>query len=219
MELTKTLGEKKDLILGAEMFERDNQDALNQYLAGTTDFKGLDTSARLWNNYKTDYAPLVDYAKENKLTFIATNIPRRYANKVYRGGFEVLDSLSDLEKSWIAPLPMSYDPNLPTYKEILNMMGSHGSPKLVMAQATKDATMSHSILTNFKAGSLFLHYNGAYHSDFYEGIMWYMSKKEPNLSYGSISTVTQNNIAKLEEEHKGKADYIIVVDEDVTNTY
>ncbi|MGB1038236.1 MAG: ChaN family lipoprotein [Bacteroidia bacterium] len=219
LEVTKKLSESRTLQLGAEMIEADNQSALDLYMNGTIDYKGLDTAARLWKNYKTDYAPLVDFAKTNGISFTACNIPRRYANKVYRGGFEVLDTLSDLEKSWMAPLPMAFDPNLPTYQSILKMMGDHGSPKLVMAQATKDATMAHFILKNYKAGNLFMHYNGAFHSDFYEGILWYLQRQAPDLNYGTISTVVQADIKRLAEENKGKADFIIVVDEDVTTTY
>ena len=55
--------------VGAEMFEQDNQAALNLYLNGKMTEKGLDSAARLWKNYKTDYAPLVNLAKENKLNF------------------------------------------------------------------------------------------------------------------------------------------------------
>ena len=82
LELTKDLHEKRALVLGAEMFEADNQAPLDSYLKGEIDAKGLDTLARLWNNYKTDYAPLVKFAKANKLAFAATNIPRRYATKI-----------------------------------------------------------------------------------------------------------------------------------------
>jgi len=219
LRVTKELATKRNLQLGAEMIEADNQDALNLYLADSISQKGLDTAARLWPNYATDYAPLVDFAKANNLPFTATNIPRRYAKMVYRGGFEALDTLSNLEKSWMAPLPMAFDANLPTYQSILKMMGPHGSPKLVMAQATKDATMAHFILKNYQAGNLFLHYNGAFHSDYYEGILWYLQRQSPNLQYTTISTVIQADINKLEAEHIGKADFIIVVDEDVTSTY
>jgi uncharacterized iron-regulated protein len=48
------------------MIETDNQQALNQYLAGKIDQKALDSLARLWSNYKTDYKPLVDFAKDNQ---------------------------------------------------------------------------------------------------------------------------------------------------------
>lgn len=219
LEITKDLDEDRDLMLGAEMFEADNQKQVDQYLAKEIDQKALDTLARLWPNYPTDYSPLLNYAKDNDLRFIATNIPRRYANMVYRGGFEVLDTLSAEEKSWMAPLPMAFDAELPTYKKILEMMGDHGTPTLVMAQATKDATMAHFILTNRGENDLFIHYNGAYHSDFFEGIVWYIKQQQPEMEVVTFSTVLQKDIDKLEADHKGKANFILVVDEDVTRTY
>jgi uncharacterized iron-regulated protein len=218
-ELTADLHSKRQLILGAEMIEADNQDELNDYLSGKIDYKALDSTARLWNNHKTDYAPLVDFARDSSLVFVASNVPRRYASMVYRGGFEALDSLPAQEKAWIAPLPIAYDPELPGYKNILEMMGDHGSPTLVMAQAVKDATMAHFILQNYKEGSLFLHYNGAYHSNDYEGILWYLQLQRPDLDYGTISTVTQENVHKLEEENENLADFIICVDQNMTTTY
>ncbi|MEX2349527.1 MAG: ChaN family lipoprotein [Flavobacteriaceae bacterium] len=219
LEITKYLAVEDSLVLGAEMFEADNQEALTSYLSGEIDQKGLDTLARLWVNYKTDYKPLVDISKNKNLTFIATNIPRRYANLVYKNGFEVLDTLSEQEKKWIAPLPIPFDPELPTYQNILEMMGDHGTPELVKAQAIKDATMAHFILENKTGNTKFIHYNGAYHSDYYEGILWYLKRTEPDMKYGTLSTVTQKDISFLEKDHFGKADFIIVVDENVTKTY
>ena len=167
--VAKNLSEKRNLIFGAEMFEADNQQALNNYLAGKITAKGLDSTARLWSNYKTDYAPIVNFAKEKNAAFIATNIPRRYASLVSKKGFEALDTLSTLEKSWMAPLPMDYDSTLPGYVKMLEMMGGHGGANMPKAQATKDATMAFFILQNFKPGSLFIHYNGSFHSENYDG--------------------------------------------------
>ncbi len=219
LETTKDLHGRRALVLGAEMFEADNQESLDRYLRGEIDAKGLDTLARLWSNYKTDYAPLVNFARANKLVFAATNIPRRYASRESKGGFEVLDTLSALEKTWTAPLPMAYDLELPGYKNMLAMMGGHGGPNLPKAQASKDATMAHFILKYYRPGSLFLHFNGAYHSDNYEGILWYLRRQRPELKYATITTVSQKDIHKLLAEHKGKADFILCVDEDMTTTY
>ena len=219
LEVSKDLSKTRNIIFGAEMFEADNQEALNDYLADKISAKGLDSAARLWNNYKTDYAPLVNYAKKIKSPFIATNIPRRYAAMINKGGFEVLDTLKDLEKSWIAPLPMKFNPELPGYVNILKMMGGHGTPNLIKAQASKDATMAYFILKNHVKGSLSLHFNGAYHSDNFEGILWYLKKDEPGFTYSTITTVSQKEIKKLLKENKNKANYIICVDEDMTTTY
>ena len=219
LELTQDMGKTRNLILGAEMFEADNQTALSQFVAGEIDDKQLAKDARLWKNYPTDYAPLVKYAKTNKLVFIATNIPRIYASRVAKGGFEVLDTLPENQKMWIAPLPVSYDAELHGYKAMLTMMGEHVTPNLPKAQAIKDATMSHFILKNYKKSSLFIHYNGSYHSDNHEGILWYLKKAKPELKYGTIGSVSQKSVNKLEAEYKGKADFIICVDEDMTTTY
>ena len=229
LEVTTELAKKRSLMLGAEMIEADNQKVLNDYLIDSISSKELDSLVKLWPNYKTDYKPLVDFAKDNELAFIATNVPRRYAKLVYKGriegldtlkgGFEALDTLSDEEKSWIAPLPIDFDPEIKTYKDILEMMGEHGTPEIVKAQALKDATMSHFILTNYKTGDLFIHYNGAFHSDEYEGILWHMKRINDKPNYMTISTVSQESIDALEEENIGKADFIICVDSDMTLTY
>jgi len=219
LEVTQDLQADHELIIGMEMLERDNQEGINQYLAGDIEREQLDTLVRLWSNFETDYEPIVEFAKANNLPVIATNIPRRYANLVYRQGFEALESLSEQEKKWIAPLPIDYDAELPGYKKMLEMMPGHGGENLPKAQAIKDATMAHSVLENYETGSTFLHLNGAYHSDNYEGILWYLHQSQPNLSYFTVMTVLQENIGKLKEEHKGKADFIICVPENMTTTY
>jgi uncharacterized iron-regulated protein len=219
LELTKDLAEQGKVVLGAEMLEADNQKQLDSYLKGEITQKQLDSTARLWPNYKTDYKPLVDYAKEKQLSFIATNIPRRYASIVSKKGFEGLDELTVEEKSWIAPLPIAYDSNLPGYLEMMKMMGDHTSPNMPKAQAIKDATMAYFILKNRQSDSVFLHYNGTYHSDNFEGISWYLKKAQPELKITTISTVEQADLKKIVPENYTKADYILVIDEDVTKTY
>ena len=219
LSVAKDIAEKKEVVFGAEMFEADNQQQLNDYLSGKLSAKGLDSSARLWKNYKTDYAPLVDLAKEKKAAFIATNIPRSYASLVFKRGFEALDTISTNAKKWMAPLPMDYDSTLPGYVNMVKNMGGHGGPNLPKAQASKDATMAYFILQNLQPGKIFIHFNGAYHSENYEGINWYLKRKRPDIAIGTITTVSQKDLKKLLEENKGKADFIICVDEDMTSTY
>ena len=219
LKIAQECGEKRSIRLGAEMFERDNQEPLNHYLNGKLTSKGLDSSARLWKNYKTDYAPLVNYAKEKKLSFVATNVPRKFASMVSKGGFEALNSLQSLEKTWLAPLPITYDANLPGYQKMLTLMGDHASPNMAKAQALKDATMAYSILEHMKKDELFIHYHGSYHSEFHEGIMWYLQKSRADMRIATIATVSQKNIQSLLPEHLDKADYIICVEEDMTGTY
>ena len=222
LELTKDLYEtiKDKLVLGAEMFETDNQVVLDEYLNGLISESSFESNARLWPNYKTDYKPLVLFAKENKLKFVATNVPRRYASMVNSKGFEGLENLSDEAKTFLPPLPVKYDAELNCYKSMMEMegMGSHVTPNFPKAQAIKDATMAHFILKNWSKGKMLIHYHGSYHSENFESIYWYLKQANPDLKIVTIHTVSQAEISELTEENKGKADFTICVDEDMTKT-
>lgn len=222
LELTKDLYQLKgeNLILGAEMFESDNQLILDEYIDTLISQKRFEAEARLWSNYKTDYKPLIEFAKENTIDFVATNIPRRYASLVNSKGFEGLEELSEEAKTFISPLPINYDPELDCYKSMLEMegMGDHVNENFPKAQAVKDATMAHFILKNWSKGKLFLHYHGAYHSDNFESIYWHLKQENPNINIVTITTVSQEDVSAITEENKGVADYTICVDEDMTKT-
>lgn len=226
LKITEALFEKKNgqLILGAEMFERDNQSQLNNYLSGKFDSKTLKDSARLWANYVTDYKPLVDFAKDKKLKFIATNVPRKYASQTSKEGLESLNKLSEKEKTYVAQLPIKVTLDTPGYPEMKTMMGEHAEGTKVMnfisAQAIKDATMAESILKNFEKGKTFIHYNGNFHSKEFGGIYWYIKQKNPNLKMAVISVFeSENPELKVPEKEYIPTDFNLVIPADMTKTY
>lgn len=243
---------KGDLILGAEMFETDDQTVLNEYLSGKIAEKNFIKEAKIWGNYKTDYKPLVELAKENNIPFIATNIPRRYAAAVAKRGLSTLDDFSADAKKFFPPTPIEVDLSLGCY-QMMEKMGGHSMKKNAMkknapamkdtakifdktamppehppmmnvdsfkeAQAVKDATMAHFILKNIENGKTFLHFNGSFHSDNWEGIVWFVKKANPELKILVISSVSQEDLSKLESENENKADYIIATPTDMTKTH
>ena len=222
LELTKDLYDlkKNNLVLGAEMFESDNQVILDEYLDSLISTTSFESNARLWSNYRTDYKPLVEFAKTNKLKFVATNVPRRYASIVNSKGFEGLDEISSVAKTFLPPLPVKYDAELNCYKSMMEMegMGGHVTPNFPKAQAIKDATMAHFILKNWSKGKLLIHYHGSYHSENFESIYWYLKQENPDLKIVTIHTVSQDEISELTKENTGKANFTICVDEDMTKT-
>ena len=224
LELTKDLFSSKNanIVLGAEMFESDNQLIINEYLLGVIKKRNFEKEARLWPNYETDYKPLLEFAKENDLKFIATNIPRRYASVVYSKGFDALNDLEPEAKLFIAPLPIEYDAELSGYKKMKQMMGKMGkqaNENLAKAQASKDATMAFFILKNLENGQTFIHFNGTYHSDNFEGISWYLKRNSPELKILTIASVEQDSVEKLNEESMAVADFILCIPENMTKTY
>jgi len=212
------------LFFGSEMFENGNQLVLNEYLL---DFypedKMLPEITQLWSNYKTDYKPLLDFAKENNLRFIATNIPRRYASMLYKNGMEALKELSPEARAMIGPdLETYFDPTEKAYAEMADNMGGHIPPNMLniqISQASKDATMAHFSLKNFNPGDFLFHFEGSYHSNYNQGIIWWINKIQPGLNIKSITTVTESEWEELTKEEKAEiANYIIVVADNMTQT-
>ena len=222
LEITKDLFRLKgqNLVMAAEMFERDNQVILDEYLNDQISQSSFESEARLWPNYKTDYKPLVEFAKSNDLVFVASNVPRRYASLVHKKGFEVLDSLSLEAKTFLPPLPIRYDPEVKCYKDMLEMEGMQGhvNENFPKAQALKDATMAHYIMQYWSQGTLSIHYNGSYHSNNFEGIIWHILQDHPNLKILTIANVLQEDLSELEEENINTASYILCVPPSMTRT-
>lgn len=227
LRLTKDLFKNKEakLVLGGEMFQADEQIIIDEYLNKFISEEQLKSETRLWKNYPTDYKPVIDFALENKLKYIGTNIPIRYANMISKKGISFIDNLDKKVKdAYFPPIPFPIDKNLPNYKKMLSMM-SHSNTKtnlgdyMIEAQASKDATMAYFINKNWKPNYIFIHYNGTYHSNNYEGIYWYLKKYEPKLKILTISSVEQDNLDVLENENLNLADFTLCISDDMTKSY
>ena len=211
------------LVLGEEMMESDNQVILDEYMQRLIPFDRFEAEARLWDNFSTDYYPVVYYAKDNGLRFVATNVPRRYAAAVNENGLSSLDSLSDIAKTWLPPLPIPFEYNADENNEKFGamMMLSRRSPeemqRLAEAQAIKDATMAWFIAKNLTGP--FIHINGSYHSDGRSGIIPYLNHYKPGLKIATVTSVRQEEITQLDPDNMDRADYYIVVPESMTTTY
>jgi uncharacterized iron-regulated protein len=209
----------KRLVLGAEMFEADDQIIIDEYLSGVIGDASLTEEAKVWHNYETDYRPIVEFARDHGIPFIATNIPRRYASLVAVNGLRALEELSDEVKQWMAPLPISLDRTSPTYRRLLDVGKAHGieGESFFAAQAIKDATMAYFILTNRSSEKVFLHLNGEFHSQTYSGIFWYLMQAQPDLAISTITSVEGETLDFL-DDYRNVADYTLVIPQSMTKT-
>ena len=98
-------GESRLVTLSLEMFERDAQYILDEYLHDLITEDQFRKSSRPWPEYETDYRPLIEFAKQEGLALVAANAPRRYANRVTREGRDALLDLSAQALSTLPPLP------------------------------------------------------------------------------------------------------------------
>lgn len=137
---------KGNTALSLEMFERDVQYVLNGYLKNSYSEKHFLASSRPWPSYKTDYKPMIEYAKKHQLPVIAANAPRRLVNFVTLNGPEKLKDLQPEELKWLPPLPY-YIPTEGRYVEKLKQVFAMPKPKT----GDKDALPGPRSKTQWKA--------------------------------------------------------------------
>jgi uncharacterized iron-regulated protein len=209
----------RKIALSLEMFERDVQTEVDEYLKDLISETHFLSSSRPWGNYKTDYRPLLESAKEKKLPVIAANAPRRYVNMVARNGRESLNALSPEAKKWIAPLP--YEQATESYrKKFEALMGGagdsgHGPTKILDSQSLWDATMAYSIAEFLKENkhALVVHLNGSFHSENRWGIPDHLLKYRPKVKFLVVTIIYEQDFTKFDKDkHAALGDFVILTD-------
>ena len=217
-ELLPLLDTKRELILSLEMFERDVQSDLDAYIEGWLTEDEFLAKSRPWSNYKDDYRPLIEYAKQKKLTVIAANIPRSIAGKMARTGPDFTDTLPEEDKKWL-PNKISYPDDsykkafLETLENMHSPMMNNNPDWLYQAQCLKDETMAESIVNalKMKPKARVLHFNGDFHSRYFSGTVSRVQEILPKMKIAVISPSYSENwqTANLTAEEKNAGTYII----------
>lgn len=207
----------RQLTLSLEMFERDVQIVLDEYLNDLITERQFLASSRPWNNYESDYRPLVEFARTHRLPVVAANAPERYVNRVGRLGRESLRALSPVALSWLAPLP--YGQPTATYaakfQEAMSgggQMQAHANPYLLDAQVLRDATMAYSIAERLKAQkhALVLQVNGNFHSDNRLGTVEQLHALRPQARVLVISITPGDPNTTDAKQWAGLGDFVFV---------
>ncbi len=215
-EIFKSAFEKyaanRKITLSLEMFERDTQTVLDEYLRDLISEKHFLAASRPWNNYETDYRPLVEFAKERNLPVIAANAPRRYVNMVARLGTNSLEKLSTKAKTWLAPLPFAASSK--AYSDKFNaLMGGHGSSNILDSQTLWDATMADSIAGNLKKDSLIIHLNGSFHTENRLGTVEHLLKFKPKTRVLVVTMRSQDDFQNFDKaKHTDLGDFVILTE-------
>lgn len=212
-------GNTRRVALSLEMFERDTQIVVNEYLNGQITEAQFLASSRPWGNYKTDYRPLVELAKEKRLSVIAANAPRRYVNMVSRNGRDVLSGLTKEAKAWIAPLPYG-EPSAAYSTKFKALMGPSpeaqmGIDKILASQSLWDATMSNSVAKYLKSNknALVVHLNGAFHTESRLGTVEHLIKYRPKTRALVVTMRYEDDFKAFDKvNHTDLGDFIILTD-------
>lgn len=196
------------VVLSLEMFERDAQAKLDDYLAGRTDEADFLKTSRPWPKYATDYRPLVELAKAKGWPVIAANVPRRLASLVGRKGLTGVDSLPAADRALIATqLQCPQDKYFERFKATMGDMSGHGQKitkeeaaamvrRFYDAQCVKDETMGEAIASARAKypDAVIVHVNGAFHSDFGMGTVDRAERRLPSARSAVLSFVPVENL-------------------------
>lgn len=226
--------DRRLIALSLEMFERDEQPVVDEYLAGLITERHFLGSARAWSNYETGYRPLVEFAREHDLPVIAANAPRRYVNRVARLGRSSLRALPESARRWLPPLPYpqasaAYERRWKDQMQGAEPTGEQegsdstqahphggGESHLLDAQVLWDAAMAYSIAQFLTARpeALVFHVTGAFHVEEGLGTPEMLTYYRPGAELLTIVMRPADDITSFdEEERQGLADFVILTDE------
>lgn len=215
------------IIVAMEMFERDTQAIVDDYLAGKISEAEFLKTSRPWPNYATDYRPIVEFAKAKGWRLIAGNVPRKYASQVARGGTTVLDKLPKSEREFVAAeINAPKDDYFKRFAETMNAHPGDSGEKLsedvkrdmterfYQAQCVKDDTMAESVANVYtRAGELkplIVHFNGAFHSDYRLGTAARVRKRLEKARVAVVSIVPLEQLDSIKtDDYRKRGDYIL----------
>ena len=216
-----------NVVLTMEMFERDVQPLLDQYLIGTLSEKNFLDGSRPWERYATDYRPMVELARVHGWPVIAGNVPRRMASAVSKKGLAALDTMSKTERGYSAA--RNECPKDAYYAKFVETMTGHSAGNgpasasdasamskmtdlFYEAQCIKDETMGESIalaMSRFP-GALMYQVDGAFHSDAHLGTAARVRRRMPAAKSLVLTGVPVPDLQKADpKEYVARADYVI----------
>ena len=226
---------RRAVALSLEMFERDVQTVVDEYLAGLITERHFLLSSRPWRNYETDYKQLVEYARAHNLPVIAATAPARKVSRVSSQGPDSLKSLPQVAvKSWLPPLP--FPPASEPYAAKFNRFMSdgsaagasaqaqaspHGGLHLLEAQTLRDASMAYAISEYLKRGRdpLVVQVNGTFHSEERMGVPEQLAHYRSRTRAVVVTIVSADTFPNFDAANQGRlGDFVIITDPRVVSS-
>jgi uncharacterized iron-regulated protein len=165
-----------DAVLSMEFFERDEQAAIDDYLAGITDEEGFrKATGRTDSNYPPGHRAMVERAKVGARPVVAANAPRHYARLARTSGFDRINEMTPAQRRLVEIPGVIEDSAYRTrFLDLMSGMGGHGAEMsdeearsmadaFFRAQAVWDETMGDSVADATRLGTPVVHVVGRFH--------------------------------------------------------
>jgi len=229
-ELLDAIGRTgRTVVLSLEMFERDVQGVLDDYLAGRVSESEFVARSRPWDRYTTDYRRLIELAKSHHWRVVAANVPRPLASAIGRRGFRALDTLTvtdrrNAAREYVCPPSDDYHARFMESMQTHSPAGGPGpsvsdslptamAERFYLAQCIKDETMAESIVDARVASprdAIVVHFDGAFHSDYAQGTVARVKRRQPGWTLAVVSAVPVADpaVAPIVTQ-SAKADFVI----------
>ncbi|NPA71919.1 MAG: ChaN family lipoprotein [Gammaproteobacteria bacterium] len=184
-----------EITLSMEMFNRDQQALLDQYLDSEIGETFLINEAPAWQNYKGGYRPLIEYAKQNFIPVIAANASADIVRCIGRNGAGYLKKLSPHERRLIAATPFKdnkrYRKKYMALMDTVRKLSPLRKEQSYLAQLTRDNTLAESIYQAWLNASKqqIIHVNGSFHSEQHLGTVSALKALDPSLSMAVITPI------------------------------
>ncbi len=216
LQLIEALHARRDnMVIAMEMFERDTQTLMLQYLTGLVDEGEFRAAARPWPQYERDYRPVVEFAKANGLVVLAANAPRKLASQVAKEGIDAVAGNKDVARETTAPEDEYWQAFVEAMKEHPGL-----KPEMLQrfyaAQCLKDDTMAESItdhLTERRGKDdrpLVVLICGRMHSDHGRGTVARIKSRMPDLDVRVLSAETAADVDAAHAPLRSVGSYVIV---------
>ncbi|MDA7980625.1 MAG: ChaN family lipoprotein [Pirellulales bacterium] len=210
--------ERADLVISMEMFERDVQGVVDDYLGDRIDEEEFLKHARPWPSYADHYRPIIEYAKEHGVDVIAGNVPRRIASEVAKGNAPATADAVYIARQTSAPEDGYWE-------NFQGAMSGHGGTDngdavrlFYQAQCLKDDAMAEAIVDYLAVHPhrqpLVIHLCGKFHSDGGLGTVSRLVDRSPLLQVGVVSMETIEAGAKpTAASYVDQAHFVVIINE------
>lgn len=224
-ELARALHRRRgrELILSLEMFDRDVQPVLNDYLAGRIDEATFRAKARPWPNYDMGYRPLIEMAKKEGLSVLATNMPPELRRKAAREGAAAVPPGPDVARHTTAPEDAYWEAFRKAMGENSGL-GAEEMRRLYEAQCFKDDTMAETIADVLRGAwaegrrPLVLHVCGSFHANYGRGVVARLRQRLPEAKVAVVSIDARKEVTAPQLREEPAGDYVVVVPEEPGET-
>jgi uncharacterized iron-regulated protein len=213
-----------------EFFERDDQLAIDDYVAGIIDedtFK--ERTGRTERNY-VGHRDMLEAAKEAGIPIIAANAPRRYVRLARTDGYDRLRAMTYEQRDhFVIPDSLPDGPYKRRFFELMGGMAGHGDDSegertledlyadeslsaIFRSQSVWDATMADSTANLIEAGftptTLVV---GQFHVDFEGGTLVRLRERLGRKTEILVVSVESVESRALRQEDIGKSDIVVYV--------